>query len=340
MASTAAPIATIRKTVASVASTCTHQAARVNQREARPTPEPIRRRELTTAPRDYRRGPAPGSTLEADQLLTARAAGDCDGQDGADALRVVLLLDDVGLERCRIPRLEDAVEGAVWQLDALVEAQDLARVLRLAGVVLLPVGHSDLGVRRHDDARLGAVDAGLPRAARADDLAVLVLLRILAEVPDVAVAVLRVPVVGVLDHGAVLGHDVVHDRRLDAEDRLSAACDRDLDALLVPFAAGHAVHPAAAGRHRPVRVVEPGDEVGGVECDRFAALRKRRVLAASASGDEGGEGRGSERGQRAAHGRSVVVRAVILLVRPVVVGFLADHVEALVELDFDDPSVG
>ena len=44
-----------------------------------------------------------------------------------------------------------------------------------------------------------------------DGLAVLVLVRVLAEVPDVAVLVLGVPVVGVLDHLAVDVHRVAHD---------------------------------------------------------------------------------------------------------------------------------
>src|SRR5439155_14772 len=55
-----------------------------------------------------------------------------------------------------------------------------------------PAGHR---ARRHVDARLGAVAAGLPRAfGRRDAAADVELRRGLAEVPDVAAAVLRVPV--------------------------------------------------------------------------------------------------------------------------------------------------
>ena len=75
-------------------------------------------------------------------------------------------------------------------------------------------------MREHDDPGDGAGDAGLPRAVRAEEAAVpVVLLRVLAQVPDVAVLVLRVPVLGVLDQAAVELDDVVHDRRGDADDR-------------------------------------------------------------------------------------------------------------------------
>jgi hypothetical protein len=55
----------------------------------------------------------------------------------------------------------------------LVEAQDLGGVLRLARVVLLPVGQADLWIGGHDDARLGAVHPRFPRTCRGDDLPVL-----------------------------------------------------------------------------------------------------------------------------------------------------------------------
>jgi hypothetical protein len=76
------------------------------------------------------------------------------------------------------------------------EVEDLVAVLRLALVELgaedethrWPGGHHDPGSR--------ATDARLPGALRRDLLAVgVVLLDGLAEVPDVALAILRVPVV-------------------------------------------------------------------------------------------------------------------------------------------------
>ena len=71
----------------------------------------------------------------------------------------------------------------------------------LPGVVLLAVGEPGLGVGGHDHARLGAVDAGLERAGAGRDLAPFLHSTVsLAQVPDVAVGVLRVPIERVLDH--------------------------------------------------------------------------------------------------------------------------------------------
>ena len=207
--------------------------------------------------------------------------------------RVELVLEDVGLERRPVLRHQDVAERAERDLDPLVEAEDRARVLGFALVVLLAVGLADLWRSRHDDAGLGAVHAGLPGALRAD-LAVGVLLRLLAEVPDVPVTVLGVPVERVLDHLAVLAHHVVHDRGGDAEDLSRLVGDGDLDLLLAALAVGFAVDPAAARRHRPVRVVDPLDEVRGIELDRLAPLRERLLrLPAAASCEQ--EGCGEER---------------------------------------------
>lgn len=128
------------------------------------------------------------------------------------------MLDEVGLERGRVLRLEHVLELAERHADAVVEAQNLRAVLRLAREVLLYVrpGWGSPGRRIP---RQRAVDARLRRAVGADDLAVLVLLRVLAELPDAPVGVLRVPVVRVLYKLAVLHHDVVDDSRFDAHVR-------------------------------------------------------------------------------------------------------------------------
>ena len=71
----------------------------------------------------------------------------------------------------------------------------------------------------------GAVDAGLPRVARLHEPAVLELPRVLAHVPDVARLVLRVPVEGLLDRRAALGHGVADDGAVDPEDPLRLVGD-------------------------------------------------------------------------------------------------------------------
>src|ERR671923_82255 len=74
---------------------------------------------------------------ECEELLPA--AGTVRRQDRPDALGIELLLDHVGLERRGVPRLHDVVVLPEGDLGVRVEAEDLALVLRLALVVLLPV---------------------------------------------------------------------------------------------------------------------------------------------------------------------------------------------------------
>ena len=184
-------------------------------------------------------------------------------QHRPDIPDVELLLDDLRLERRRVLGLERAREVAERDADRLVEAEHLRPVLGLARVVLLPVGHADLRLGGEQDARQRSVDARLPGARVAGGLAVLELGRVLAEVPEVAVVVLRVPVERVLDGHAVLGHEVVDDPRLDTHNRARPVGHRYLDALLAL-----AVDPHGSGRHRPERMVDLGAEARRVDLDR------------------------------------------------------------------------
>jgi hypothetical protein len=64
----------------------------------------------------------------------------------------------------------------------------LAPSLGVPGIVLLPVAPSDARVGEHHDAGLRAVDSSLPRSLLGERLAVVVLGRVLADAPDVALA--------------------------------------------------------------------------------------------------------------------------------------------------------
>ena len=75
----------------------------------------------------------------------------------------------------------------------------LAKSSATTGGKLLAVALSDHRLGQHGDAGLCAVDACLPGTGGANESAVLVLLRVLAEVPDVAFVVRREPVEGPLD---------------------------------------------------------------------------------------------------------------------------------------------
>jgi hypothetical protein len=83
----------------------------------------------------------------------------------------------------------------VGALDRRVETEDAELVLRVSLVELLPAGLSDRRMRRHVDPRLSAVAPGQPRALSAGDVPARIEFGgLLAEVPDVARAILRVPV--------------------------------------------------------------------------------------------------------------------------------------------------
>ena len=208
-----------------------------------------------------------------------------DGQNQAHALGEELVLRDLGLQRIGVPCHQGLGIEPGRCLGHLVETQDLALVLRLALVVLLAIGHPDLGVGGHDDSGLGAVHACLERAAAADPLAVLVLGRVLAEVPDVPRGVLREPVVREFDELTVLGDRVADDDRLDAvRDRLCLARDLDNDLLVRLSVCRLRIDPPASDREGQVRVVDLRGELGGVEIDRLGALRQagRDVLGHTA----------------------------------------------------------
>src|SRR2546422_5084179 len=80
-----------------------------------------------------------GSSLDRDEVLLLGTALDHDRADVADALDVVLVLDDSTLERRPLARLECMIEAAVRNDDGLVGAQDLCHVFRVTRVVLLPI---------------------------------------------------------------------------------------------------------------------------------------------------------------------------------------------------------
>ena len=108
-------------------------------------------------------------------------------------------------------------------------------------------------------------------------LPVLELGRVLAEVPDVPVCVLGIPVERVLDHLAVPRDGVADDPRVTP----LAICFVSVVTVTTtfsssPFLVGLAICPARAGHHRPVAVVDLGREpagsrsTGSLPCGRSA----------------------------------------------------------------------
>src|SRR4029079_9214070 len=110
----------------------------------------------------------------------------------------------------------------------------------------------------------GAILARLERPRGAHDLAVLELLRVLAEVPDVSVFVLGVPVERLLFELAARKDPVQHRDYLDTEDGLVVAGhfgDHELR-LALPETVGQ---QTAARWQRKERVVHSADEVVRIE---------------------------------------------------------------------------
>ena len=254
-------------------------------------PDPV---SSTAVPTDWncaRGAPRSANRLPAThELFAIRATGDPDREHRPDASCVELELERLRLERIKVARHQHAASAEVTERDfgLFPQADDLASVLRLAREVLLPVAHARLRPRRNDDAGLRAVDSGLEGALRRDGLAVLVLGRGLAQVPDVSAAILRVVVVGGLDRLPVLGGHVANDACRHAVcDELRLREHGHDPALHRSLRVGLAVDPPAARLHRPPRVGDPRGEAARVEANALASLRNH---ARTVPGPEAGSG--------------------------------------------------
>src|SRR6188472_774015 len=133
---------------------------------------------------------SPTALLESEQLLTGGIARDADREDEAHASGVELVLDRARLERGELLGQKRAGVVALGRLHLLVDAEHGGGVLGRALPVFLAVHQARPRVRGHGDPGLGARHPGLPGALGRGRPAVLVLLRRLAEVPDVARAIL------------------------------------------------------------------------------------------------------------------------------------------------------
>src|SRR3954454_13746327 len=176
----------------------------------------------------------------------------------ADPADVELVVDRPGLEGRPFLR----------QQGVLAEAADhLEVVLRLALVVLLAARVADLRVGGHEDAGAGAVDVRLPRPGRAGHMTVAIELgRLLAEVPDVATAILAVPIGRTFLQPAAKVEPIMDDHAGGAGDRLDLVRDgHDVARTLAVF--DTRVDVAGAGLER-----EPGVGHLGAEARRRCRL--------------------------------------------------------------------
>ena len=104
------------------------------------------------------------------------------------------MLDDFRGERIPLFGHQDILEGAVRELKRGTDFEDFCFVLGDAYVVFLEVDRADLKIGWHDDSGIGAVNTSLPRAFGAGEHTIFIVARRFAEVPDVAVLILREPV--------------------------------------------------------------------------------------------------------------------------------------------------
>src|SRR4030095_9335679 len=108
----------------------------------------------------------------------------------ADPFGIGLALDKAGLQRRGVIGLQEPGEGAVWYIERSIQADHHGLVFHEPGRLLLLVELPDLWMRLHDDAGMLVAVAGSPGPFGADDLAVFVMRRIFAEIPDVALLIL------------------------------------------------------------------------------------------------------------------------------------------------------
>ena len=124
----------------------------------------------------------------------------------------------------------------------------------------------------HEDAGLRSVHAGMPGTFRADDLPLRVeLLRVFAEIPDVAVLVLHVVVARPFGQPATQEQAIVDDDAPDAVNRGRAVGDRE-DLYRRLFVLGSPIPHRRAGLVREPRIVDGCDEVDLVDRKRAGAL--------------------------------------------------------------------
>src|SRR5437899_2395271 len=203
------------------------------------------------------------ATPEGDQREMLVAAFDGPLIGGPDPADIELVVDHAGLQRRRLDGQERVARGGGGRADAGGEARDGELVFCLPGAELLAGAVADLGVRRHEDARSRPTHARPPAAFPAHDLAGAVERRgVLAEVPDVALAVLGVEVGGALRQAALLEQAVADDGRSYARDAL---CPRrhghHVDGRAPVLDA--AIRQPGAWDEREPRVIDPPPELIG-----------------------------------------------------------------------------
>ena len=182
------------------------------------------------------------------------------------------MFDDLGFEAGELLGLDRVAVGPGTDLYRRVYAEHPRRVFGVTAVVLLAVRDPRARLRLHDDAGVRIVDARLPGAFGADLSVLGELLGVLAEVPDVAPAVLRVPVERFLGDAIPDANDIVHDDARNTEDL--ARLVRDLDRVgFGPVRSLHCVRPPRTRNEWEPRIVDRAAKVARIDLGRVARRR-------------------------------------------------------------------
>src|SRR5262245_8353218 len=191
--------------------------------------------------------------------------------DLTDAPDVGLVVQDAWFQGGGLRGAQGVAERAEGHGDRRGAADHREHVLGVALVPLLAEPAADLGVGLHEDTGLGAVDPGVEGPLGADDVAVAVQLGgVLAEVPDVAAAVLGVVVAGPLFQDVVQIQPVGDHPRGHPVDRPGPCGGGDqVERLLAVLGAG--VDQGLAWGERKQLVGDVGGEACRVDVGMVAA---------------------------------------------------------------------
>ena len=104
------------------------------------------------------------------------------------------MFEKVGFQRRGLLRFQAVVERASRHGDSLGETECFREILGIGQREFLTIKVADGRVRFHDDSRLVAVDPSHEGAVNGGDQAILKLVGVFAEIPDVAISVLGEPI--------------------------------------------------------------------------------------------------------------------------------------------------
>ena len=128
-----------------------------------------------------------------------------DRQHIPNAWGIELVFEEIGFQRCGLLRFQAVMERASSHGDGLGETECFREIFGIVQREFLTVKIADGRVCFHDNSRLVAVDTSHEGAVNGGDQAILKLVGVFAEVPNVAISVLSEPIERIFGQFAVRG---------------------------------------------------------------------------------------------------------------------------------------